>query len=140
MSKLSKEDNQKIVDVIDLFKDINPATPLMFGNKTQRLASWNLHKTYGDKVKSFIPFIGEYNARVKEFYHIKDPHSLLKNITRFFDVKRKYDADIKYQQEQKAKEEADRLEVERIKKEMEAVPLDIRQQRSQNIRNIILNS
>ena len=133
MSKLSKEENIALAECIDLFKPINEATVLMFGNKTQRKSAWHLHKTYGVKVKDFVAFIPIYNARVKEFYQIQDPHSLLKNIQKFFEVKRKFDADERYIMEQQEKDRLDVLEAEKLKE----IPVSEKKMKFNNIMEII---
>lgn len=136
MSKLSKEDNIALADCIDLFKPINEATVLMFGNKTQRKSAWHLHKTYGVKVKDFVAFIPIYNARVKEFYQIQDPHTLLKNIKKFFEVKRKFDADERYEKEQREKERLDAEEAEKLKE----IPLSEKKMKFDRIAEMLRNS
>lgn len=136
MSKLSKEENIALADCIDLFKPINEATVLMFGNKTQRKSAWHLHKTYGVKVKDFVAFIPIYNARVKEFYQIQDPHTLLKNIKKFFEIKRKIDADERYEQQQREKERLDALEAEKLKE----IPVSEKKMKFDRIAEMLRNS
>lgn len=128
MTKLTPEQIKNINDTIDLFQSINPATPMMFGNKTQRKASQHLYEKYGEKVKDFVAFLPEYNARVKEFYQVSEPHQLLKHINKLFDVKKQYDKEmlaIKRQQEEREKEEREAREKEESEKQ---IPLSEREQ------------
>ena len=138
---LNPEQNKTISETIDLFKSINPATVIMFGNKTERRDALHLHKLYGDKLPDIVAFLPTYNERVKEFYQIRSPHKLLLHIQNLFHVKRKYDADNKYQQDQQQKLIEEQKEVELIKEQQAQIPETdrerIRRERNEKMKSII---
>lgn len=133
------EHNTAIAETIDLFKSINPATVIMFGNKTERRDALQLHKLYGEKIKDIVAFLPIYNVRVKEFYQATTPHTTLKNVSKIFEIKRKYDADQKYLKEQVEKDLQEAKEAEHLRLLREQKPTETKQ-RFNNIMDIIKNA
>lgn len=61
---ISEQSSQGVVDVINAFKDVNPANGKWYANTTQRSACERLIKTHGlDKVLAFVSFVAKSNGK-----------------------------------------------------------------------------